>query len=158
MRIKQIVQKKDWVYIILTVLLGSLNHFLYEWTGRNPFTALITPVNESTWEHLKLLFFPFLLFTVLEYYISRPRRSSFFTARLAGVLLGMLSIVLLFYGYTAVLGTHNLIIDILIFIIGVMVSYVVSGCPSQVKGRPSGCVPCLVLCGSSILYFYLLSA
>ena len=43
--------------ILSVSLLGTLLHFTYRWSGRNP---LIAPVNESVWEHMKLLFFPML--------------------------------------------------------------------------------------------------
>ena len=36
---------------------GTLLHFVYEWFGGNVW-AVIGAVNESTWEHLKLLYFP----------------------------------------------------------------------------------------------------
>ena len=44
----------------LTALIGTGLHFLYDWM---PFqlVGMIAPVNESVWEHLKLLFWPFLL-------------------------------------------------------------------------------------------------
>lgn len=40
--------------------LGVLLHFLYQWIPI-PLTALISPVRESLWEHLKILYFPLLL-------------------------------------------------------------------------------------------------
>ena len=39
-----------------TSLLGTLLHFLYEWTGKSPLVAPFSGVNESTWEHMKLLY------------------------------------------------------------------------------------------------------
>ena len=49
-----------------TVLLGSLLHFVYGWSGSNVFAAGFSAVNESTWEHMKLLFFPVFLLTLLQ--------------------------------------------------------------------------------------------
>lgn len=52
--------KRRWIIAwVLTTLAGVLLHFLYIWLP-NPLTALIAPVNESVWEHLKLLFWPYL--------------------------------------------------------------------------------------------------
>jgi len=45
---------------IVAAALGTGLHFLYDLLP-NPLTALIAPINESIWEHLKLLFFPVLL-------------------------------------------------------------------------------------------------
>ncbi len=61
--------------ILFTSVLGSLLHFVYEWTGENPLAALFSPVNESVFEHCKLLFFPALLYTLFEI-IARLRRRS----------------------------------------------------------------------------------
>lgn len=124
---KHCIRKKDIPYVIAAIILGSVSHFLYDFSEQNPFTALFTPVNESTWEHLKLIFFPVLLLTAVEYYFRRPRKSAFFASRFFGVIMGMLSVIILFYGYSGLLGRNFLIADILIFIIGIVTSYCISG-------------------------------
>lgn len=53
------------VFFVLAA--GSLAHFLYDWTGSNAIAGLFVPVNESVWEHMKLLFFPMLLYCALEH-------------------------------------------------------------------------------------------
>ena len=45
---------------------GTLLHFLYEWSGEQLLAAVISAVNESTWEHMKLLFVPVFLFSVVQ--------------------------------------------------------------------------------------------
>ena len=53
------MKRKWWTVCFLSILAGSALHFLYDlWP--NPLTAVFAPVNESVWEHLKLLFWPFL--------------------------------------------------------------------------------------------------
>lgn len=37
--------------------LGTLAHFAYEWSGKQLLAGAFCAVNESTWEHMKLLFF-----------------------------------------------------------------------------------------------------
>ena len=49
------------VSFILTATLGTACHFAFDFFGQSRLIAPFVPVNESTWEHLKLLFFPFLL-------------------------------------------------------------------------------------------------
>lgn len=49
-----------WITFFIAAGLGVLLHFLYGWFP-NAFTALISPVRESLWEHLKILFLPLLL-------------------------------------------------------------------------------------------------
>lgn len=51
--------KKLILYYLIAAGLGVLLHFLYQWFP-NPVLALISPVRESVWEHVKLLYFPLL--------------------------------------------------------------------------------------------------
>lgn len=52
-------------------ILGTLLHFTYEWSQNNAIVGLFSAVNESTWEHLKLLFFPMFFLTLFELFLSR---------------------------------------------------------------------------------------
>ena len=52
--------------IIFTFLAGTLLHFAYEWSGTNFWVGLFAPVSESTWEHMKLLFFPMLIYSMVS--------------------------------------------------------------------------------------------
>lgn len=49
---------------VVTIVLGILSHFVYDWTGQNFCVGLFFPINESTWEHMKLVYFPMLLVTL----------------------------------------------------------------------------------------------
>ena len=45
---------------------GTILHFLYNWTGGSILVAPFSGVNESTWEHMKLLFWPLFLFALVQ--------------------------------------------------------------------------------------------
>ena len=49
---------------IFTGVAGVLLHFLFEWTGKSIFVAPFAAVNESIWEHMKLLFVPMFLLKI----------------------------------------------------------------------------------------------
>ena len=55
---------------IFTTSLGTLLHFMYEWSGKNSLVALFSNVNESTWEHLKLLFYPAFIFAIIQSFMK----------------------------------------------------------------------------------------
>lgn len=112
--------------ILFTIILGTLLHFTYEWSGKNNIIALFSAVNESTWEHLKLLFFPYMIYMVYEYFTIGNRYSNYITAKTLGILSGLVAIPLIFNVYTAILGTNYVVLDILTFIVGVIISYIVS--------------------------------
>lgn len=111
--------------IIITILIGVFLHFIYEWSGKNTFAALIGAVNESTWEHLKLLFFPFLFVTIIEYFLYKPDFRKFFSARCIGLLYGIMAIVVIFYTYKGIYKNVDLI-NIALFILAVFISFFVS--------------------------------
>lgn len=108
---------------IFVVIFGTLLHFFYDWSGNNPIVGILSPVNESTWEHLKLLFIPMILYSIIEYFIIGNKYSNFIAAKSFGAILGMLAIIIAFYTYTGIIGEHYLWADILTFIVGVAVAY-----------------------------------
>ena len=50
--------------VIVTFLLTVLYHFLYKWFP-NPIFEIFFPVNESIWEHLKMIFSSTVLFSFI---------------------------------------------------------------------------------------------
>lgn len=108
---------------ILVSALGALSHFVYEWTGQNQLAGLLVPVSESTWEHMKLLFFPMLLTALLLTALLKPIYPHIFTGMLAGLLVGTSAIPVLFYTYSGVLGCCITVVDISIFYISVGIGF-----------------------------------
>ena len=111
------------VGFIFVVIAGTILHFVYDWTGHNRIVGIFSPVNESTWEHLKLLFVPMLLYSIVECFAVGKNYPNFIAAKSVGIILGMLVIVIVFYTYTGIIGEHFLWADILTFIFGVAVAY-----------------------------------
>lgn len=109
--------------VVVTLVTGTLLHFVHEWFGGG-FWASIGAVNESTWEHLKLIFWPMFLFGIVEYIAYGRKTPGFLPAKFFSVLLGMSTIVVLFYTYTGILGYHIPLVDIFIFIIGTVRAYI----------------------------------
>jgi peptidoglycan/LPS O-acetylase OafA/YrhL len=103
---------------IFVMIVGTLSHFLYEWSGYNPLVGLFTPVNESTWEHMKLLFFPMLLFALLF-----ARKPCMNPALPCAILFGTGMIPVLFYTCSGILGKNYAPIDIAIFFISVAAAF-----------------------------------
>ena len=109
-----------------TIVFGSLDHFFYHWSGEHPLVAAFSAVNESTWEHLKLLAAPVLLFSIFESIAYGRFRGGFLPAKVLSLILGMAAIILIFYGYTAAAGTHYLWADIATFFIAAALTWFLS--------------------------------
>ncbi len=111
--------------IIFVGAAGSLLHFVYEWSGKQFLVGLFTPVSESTWEHMKLCYFPMLVFFAAEFAFLYRSCSHLLRADLAAVITGTLLIPVIFYTYTGIIGTHNLVLDILTFLISAAAGFCV---------------------------------
>ena len=101
---------------IFTAVFGTFSHFFYGWSNENPLIGLISPVNESTWEHMKLVFSPVLLWSLLLPPHLSDESPSLRPALLFGGLLGTFAVPVLFYTYSGVLGRNVTWVDILIFL------------------------------------------
>lgn len=111
---------------VFTLILGTFLHFAYALSGENAVVGAFSPVNESTWEHLKMLITPMLLFAVTEYFAYGKKYSNFIPVRFVSILFGTLVILFLFYTYTGIAGRHFLPADIGIYILGVLAAYLLS--------------------------------
>ena len=145
---------KTWevIGLLVTLALGNLLHFVYEWSGDSPLTAPIAAVNESTWEHMKLLFVPFLVFTVVEFIVFSEAFRNFFAVKAAGVLSGLAAIPVLFYTLTGTFGTLPGWANIMIFFLADALAYFVS-CRLMTAGRLRG--GAMQLAGFALLWLLL---
>ncbi len=112
--------------IVIIFLSGSVLHFLFAWLGRWPPAALISAVNESVWEHLKLAFWPGLIFGLIEFLFLRAKTKNFWVAKTYGLFTMPFFIVVVFYGYTALTGSHILWLDIALFGLAVIAGQMIS--------------------------------
>lgn len=119
-----------------TSLVGTLLHFLYDWTNQSLLVAPFSAVNESTWEHMKILFFPMFLFALVQ---SRAfeKREDFWCVKLAGIATGLTLIPVLFYTYNGALGKSPDWINITIFFVSAAVAYLVEA--RLFNGHPLHC-------------------
>ena len=117
-----------------TTAAGIFLHFLPDWYS-NPIIHVLAPVNESTWEHLKLLFSPMLLFGILEFFCYGRHYPGFLPIRVCSILIGMVTIIVLFYSYTGVLGFDIPAADIAVFLLGCTAAYCFS-CRQFAKTLP----------------------
>jgi hypothetical protein len=109
--------------ILFVMLTGSLAHFVYGWTGQNLLAGLFFPVNESTWEHMKLIFFPVLLYSLFMGCRLKEEYPCVRRALAAGILAGTYSVPVFFYTYTGILGSHNMVLDIAVFVLSVFTAF-----------------------------------
>ena len=106
----------------VTSFLGTILHFLYDWLGKASIIAPFSSVNESTWEHMKLLYWPTFIFAIVQG-IYFKERNDFWCVKLKSMLLGLSLIPFLFYTYNGAIGKSPDWINIVIFFVSAGISY-----------------------------------
>ena len=121
------MKRQIWLWQLMgfavTALGGTLLHFLYEWFGEAVWIAPFSGVNESTWEHMKLLFWPMAIYALFEsFFFTDCQR--FWCVKLRGILLGLALIPFLYYNYNGIIGKSPDFVNIAIFFISAAASYI----------------------------------
>lgn len=109
--------------IFFTIIFGTLFHFLFEWSNNNIIVGFFMPVNESIWEHMKLVFFPMLLYSL--FIIPRLKNSwpCIVPSMLTGTLLCTVLIPIIFYTCTGIVGKHSFLLDIGTFVLSILIAF-----------------------------------
>ena len=117
------LKRYTFIGIVFVLITGTLAHFLYDWTGNNHIVGLFTPINESIWEHMKLIFFPMFLYSLIMILKFGRKYSCITSALCFGILVGSLFIPLFYYAYTYILGKNIFILDISAFILSIVTAF-----------------------------------
>lgn len=108
---------------LFVVISGTLLHFAYEYSNQNLFVGFFSPINESVWEHLKLIFFPMLLLTIWDYFSDPTKIKAIIPSRVAGIIAGFTFIIVIHYTVSGIIGKDIAWIDILIFLLAVAYAF-----------------------------------
>lgn len=111
---------------IFVSVLGTLGHFLFDWSNKSKFVALFSSVNESPWEHLKLLFFPFLIFIIYSAIKLKQDKFNIYFAGYISIILGMWATLSYYYTFTGILGKNSEFINISSFFIGIIIAFTIN--------------------------------
>ena len=118
-------------------LFGTVLHFLYDWLGGAAWIAPFSGVNESTWEHMKLFFWPAFIFALVQSFFFKERRD-FLCIKLRGIIVGLLMIPVLFYTYNGAVGKSPDWLNITIFFISAAAAFIYEW--RQLKKEISPCL------------------
>lgn len=103
-------------------LFGTLLHFLYDWTNGSVLVAPFSGVNESTWEHMKLLYFPLLVFALVQSRFFKGYEN-YWCIKLLSIVTGITLIPVLFYTYNGVFGSSPDFVNIIIFFVSAAAAF-----------------------------------
>lgn len=107
--------------ILFTFIIGCLFHFAYELTNYTSVIGYFSPVNESVWEHLKLGFYAWTLYGIVNYFFLMDQTNNYWLGIFSAGLAGNLFIVIFFYTYSGIMGHSILTLDIISFLISCII-------------------------------------
>ena len=120
---KRSIGISQWIGFGVTAAGGTLLHFLYDWLGEAVWIAPFSGINESTWEHMKLLFWPMFIFAIVQGRFFGERRD-FWCVKLRGMIVGLGLIPIIFYTYNGAIGKSPDWLNIAIFFISAAAAYI----------------------------------
>ena len=113
-----------YVGIVLICIIGTLLHFVYEWSGHNKIVAIYAAVNESTWEHIKICLTPTILWSLYDGFVY-GLHPNYLIAKSLCLLTIIVLIPILFYSYFPFTKKSILPIDVVCFYFTVTCSQLV---------------------------------
>ena len=128
MKLKELSLSEKWILLGIPVffILSSIFHFIYEWAGKNLIIGLISPTDESIFQHIKMIIIPVICWWTIYYFIKGKKDNIHSNKWFAGALISLLTSIILipsiYYLYTGALGIESLIADILILFISLLFS------------------------------------
>lgn len=140
----RVIRKWELIGIAVISCVGAAMHFAFEGSGELPVVGVFAAVNESVWEHLKLTYWPTLLYAAIEYPKVKNLTQNFITAKTTSLYVMPAAIVGLYYAYTAITHTESLAADITIFVVAVALGQLASYRLLLRKPSPHLFVPALI--------------
>jgi hypothetical protein len=122
---RKIVLKWELFGILVISLLGSVLHFVFDWSGQSAPVGAIAAVNESVWEHLKIAYWPTLIYAIIEYRFIKKYTNNYYFSKTACIFIIPIAIIGIFYTYTSILGYEILAVDILTFIFAIAIGQLI---------------------------------
>lgn len=113
------------LWSIFTIILGVFFHFIYDLSNNSFLLGLFFPVNESIWEHLKLVLLPITIFGVIYSYIYKKENTinNFWYYIAISIILSMLIISISHYTYKFIFKSVPDFINIIIYVLSIIISF-----------------------------------
>lgn len=114
------------INVVFLFLLSFLWHFVYDWFPNNIF-ALFFPVNESIWEHMKIIYYCLFMGSILEFVLCKKNNikiNNFYIEAMVKSILGVIFYLIIFVPFYLWLGESLLISISLMLITYIFMEYI----------------------------------
>jgi hypothetical protein len=121
MNLATVIEVSLWMVLPLGFV-GSLLHFLFDWTNHNRFVAVFAAVNESYWEHIKIAVWPVMVVQLALFLSGGHLSPSFIPAATLALYSIPITMVGLVFAYKALTKRNILWIDITVFFVTIAIA------------------------------------
>ncbi len=108
--------------IIWCIVLGVFGQYFYEWSGRNTLVGWFFAKDESVWQHMKLLFFPFLVYSILTLLFLKDKFHAVYLGSALSMVIALFFIPVAYRSYVWMAGRSIMWLDVTIFIISTVIA------------------------------------
>lgn len=128
--IDKIVNKKIKVITIIgffiIAIFGTLLHFTYNLSNKNIVVGVFSAINESVFEHIKIIIVPIYIYGIIEYFLLKKNKLNFSLAVLIKIIFISFFVPTIYYTYSYFTKKSILLIDILTFYFSILISQIIS--------------------------------
>jgi len=120
------MKRINFINIFIIFILSIIFHFLYKIIPNYLFSILF-PVNESVWEHMKLVVTSTLVFSMFEYYIYRRKGiyfNNFLLGNIVSTIFGVIIYLIIYIPLDSIFGYSPFIAITLLFIIFILIEFI----------------------------------
>ena len=123
---KNSLLKYEIISTILIIIIGTILHFTYKWSNNNWLVGIFSAVNESTWEHLKLIYYPMLLSILFGKYYYKNQYNNYVCVKTKDMIISIIFTIVFFYTYSGIIGKNYGFINILSYVVSIIVGQIYS--------------------------------
>lgn len=112
--------KRKIIGFFVVGVLGTLFHFAYDFFNRPLILSFMLPIDESIFEHLKLIFFPTIIYMLIDLKINKENRREYFISYIYNIFIANIITIVFFYTYYGMFGINVDFINIAIYFIAIL--------------------------------------
>ena len=115
------------IAVIGIFILNFIFHFVYEWIP-STITAIFFPVNESIWEHQKLIFTSVIFYGIIDYLILQKfkiKYNNFFTSLFVSAITIIPIFLIIYLPFYYKIGP-KMVLNIIVMLISIIISQIIS--------------------------------
>lgn len=116
------------ISIPVLFIVGSLLHYAYQTSNFNKIVGFFSPVNESIFEHSKLLLFPLTVFWLILFIFEKDsvNYNSYFFAMLISIVISIITMISFYYTYTGISGKNYEFMNILDLLVSLIMGQLIA--------------------------------